>query len=160
MFIGEQAGDREDLAGRPCVGPAGQLLDRAMEQAGIDRRAVYVTNAVKHFKFAQTGTRRIHRTPDASEIQACGHWLEIERSAVRPRLTVLLGGSAARAVLGRPVTVGRERGRPIRLENGQTVFVTVHPSFLLRLPDEAAREREYAHFVRDLQAVRTLIETD
>jgi probable DNA metabolism protein len=158
MFIGEQPGDQEDTIGRPFVGPAGQMMDRAMEAAGIDRRTVYVTNAVKHFKFTPRGKRRIHQTPEVPEIQACNFWLDVERVHVRPRLLVLLGASAARAVLGRTVTIGRERGRPIRLADGQAVFVTVHPSFLLRIPDAAAKAREYEAFVGDLRAIRALIE--
>lgn len=158
MFLGEQAGDQEDTIGRPFVGPAGQMMDRAMEEAGIDRRAVYVTNAVKHFKFTLRGKRRIHQTPERPEIEACAFWLDAERSQVRPRLLVLLGATAARAVLRRPVTISRERGRPIQLEDGQTVFVTVHPSFLLRVPDAAAKAREYAAFVNDLRAIRALAE--
>ena len=157
MFVGEQAGDQEDTIGRPFVGPAGQMMDRAMEEAGIDRRTVYVTNAVKHFKFTPRGKRRIHQTPEVPEIQACGFWLDVERVHIRPRLIVLMGGSAARAVLGRPVTISRERGRPIQMPDGQTVFVTVHPSFLLRVPDAAAKAREYDAFVRDLKAIRTLM---
>jgi DNA polymerase len=160
MFVGEQPGDQEDTIGRPFVGPAGQLMDRAMEEAGIDRRTVYVTNAVKHFKFTPRGRRRIHQTPEVPEIQACTFWLDVERGHVRPRLLVLMGGSAARAVLGRPVTISRERGRPIQMADGQTVFITVHPSFLLRVPDKAAKAREYIAFVRDLKAIRTLMGPD
>ncbi len=157
MFVGEQPGDQEDTIGRPFVGPAGQMMDRAMEEAGIDRRTVYVTNAVKHFKFTQRGKRRIHQTPEVPEIQACNFWLDVERVHVRPRLLVLMGGSAARAVLGRAVTISRERGRPISLPDGQAVFVTVHPSFLLRVPDAAAKAREYQAFVRDLKAIGELM---
>jgi len=155
MLVGEQPGDQEDLAGRPFVGPAGQLLDRALAEAGINRAAVYVTNAVKHFKFEPRGRRRIHATPDAGEIAACRFWLDLERAEIRPRLTLLMGASAARAVLGRAVTISRERGRPIPLGEG-TAFVTVHPSYLLRLPDEAARQREYAAFVADLRHAASL----
>lgn len=157
MFLGEQAGDQEDVIGRPFVGPAGQMLDRAMEEAGIDRRVVYVTNVVKHFKFVLRGRRRLHQTPEAPEIQACRFWLDVERVQLRPKLLVLMGGTAARAVLGRPVTIGRERGRPFRMEDGQMAFVTVHPSFLLRVPDGEAKAREYHAFVRDLQEVRKLM---
>ncbi|MSP01058.1 MAG: DUF4130 domain-containing protein [Acetobacteraceae bacterium] len=157
MFIGEQAGDQEDTIGRPFVGPAGQLLDEAMEQAGIDRRQIYITNAVKHFKFALRGRRRIHVSPSPEEIGICRFWLDAERAALNPAVLVLLGGSAGRAVLGRPVAVTRERGRPFNLPDGGLAFLTVHPSFLLRQPDEASRAREYAAFVRDLIAVRTLI---
>jgi DNA polymerase len=160
MFVGEQPGDQEDSIGRPFVGPAGQLMDRAMEEAGIDRRTVYVTNAVKHFKFTPRGKRRIHQTPEVPEIQVCGFWLDVERAQVRPDLIVLMGASAARAVLGRPVTISRERGRPIQMPDGQTVFVTVHPSYLLRQPDAASKAREYAAFVRDLKAIRALMAAD
>lgn len=155
MFVGEQPGDQEDTIGRPFVGPAGQIMDRALEEAGIDRRTIYVTNAVKHFKFTPRGKRRIHQTPEVPEIQACSVWLNIERAHLRPRLIVLMGASAARAVLGRHVTISRERGQPISTGNGQTVFVTVHPSYLLRLPDKAAKAREYEAFVRDLRSIRT-----
>jgi probable DNA metabolism protein len=157
LFVGEQPGDQEDVIGRPFVGPAGQMMDRAMEEAGIDRRAVYVTNAVKHFKFTPRGKRRIHQTPEAPEIKACAFWLDVERTRLRPDLTVLMGATAARAVLGRQVTISRERGRPFNLPDGRAVFVTVHPSFLLRVPDPEAKAREYAAFVRDLAAVRELV---
>jgi probable DNA metabolism protein len=157
LFVGEQPGDQEDTIGRPFVGPAGQMMDRAMEEAGIDRRAVYVTNAVKHFKFTSRGKRRIHQTPEVPEIHACKFWLDVEFVHIKPRLVVLMGGSAARAVLGRAVTISRERGRPIRMADGQTVFVTVHPSYLLRVPDAAAKAREYEAFVRDLKAIQALM---
>ncbi len=162
MMVGEQPGDQEDLAGRPFVGPAGQLLDRALVEAGIDRREVYVTNAVKHFKFEPRGRRRIHAKPDLTEIAACSGWLAEERRTVRPALLVMLGATAARAVLGRTVTISRERSRPIALpdafgSNAQGL-VTVHPSYLLRLPDEDAKRREYAAFVEDLRQARTLLE--
>ncbi len=150
MLVGEQPGDQEDLAGRPFVGPAGQMLDRALVQAGITRNEVYVTNAVKHFKFEPRGKRRIHATPDRTEIQVCRFWLDQERALVRPAVTILLGASAARAVLGRAVTISRERGKPIPLEGGQ-VMVTTHPSYLLRLPDEESKEREFAAMVADLR---------
>ncbi len=158
MFVGEQAGDQEDIIGRPFVGPAGQLLDRALEEAGIDRRGAYVTNAVKHFKFAPRGTRRIHEKPVAGEIAACSVWLDQERAVLRPQLIVLLGATAAQAVLGRQVTIGRERGRPISLADGQSVFVTVHPSYLLRLPDAESKAREYRNFVADLRRAAELVQ--
>jgi probable DNA metabolism protein len=158
MFVGEQPGDQEDVIGRPFVGPAGQLMDRAMEEAGLDRRQVYVTNAVKHFKFTPRGKRRIHQTPEAPEIRACGFWLDVEKVQVRPKLLVAMGGTAARAVLGRAVSITRERGRAITLEDGQRVFVTVHPSYLLRLPDQAARASAYAAFVADLRSILALAE--
>ena len=156
MMIGEQPGDQEDLAGRPFVGPAGQILDRAMEEAGLDRRQVYVTNAVKHFKFVPRGKRRIHEKPGSTEIAACKFWLEIEREEIRPAVTVMLGATAAQAILGRAVTISRERGRPIALERNSQGFVTVHPSFLLRVPDHEAKRREYAAFVEDLRKVAAL----
>jgi DNA polymerase len=156
MFIGEQPGDQEDIIGRPFVGPAGQLLDQALEEAGIDRRQVYVANAVKHFKHIPRGTRRLHQTPEAPEVEACRFWLEAERDAVRPRLIVLLGATAARAVLGRPVTIGRERGEAFDLPDGARGFITVHPSFLLRQPDEESRARQYALFVSELRRAAAL----
>jgi DNA polymerase len=158
MFVGEQPGDQEDVIGRPFVGPAGQLLDQALEETGIDRRAIYITNAVKHFKFTPRGGRRIHQPPDAGEIEVCRFWLDLETSRLRPALIVLMGGSAARAVLGRPVTVTRERGRAFRLQDGTPAMITVHPSYLLRIPDGDAKAREYAAFVRDLRLARSLAE--
>jgi len=157
MLVGEQPGDQEDLQGRPFVGPAGRLLDQALAEAGLDRAALYVTNAVKHFKYVQRGKRRLHQPPDRSEIAACRFWLGIERDVVRPRLTVLLGASAAHAVLGRTVTIGRERGRRLELPDGGAAFVTVHPSYVLRLPDEDSKAREYAAFVGDLRAAAALV---
>jgi DNA polymerase len=154
MLVGEQPGDQEDLAGRPFVGPAGQMLDRALAQAGIDRSAVYVTNAVKHFKFEPRGKRRIHATPDRTEIEVCRFWLDQERALVKPAVTILLGASAARAVLGRAVTISRERGRPIALAGGQ-VMVTTHPSYLLRLPDAGSQAREFSAMVEDLRLANT-----
>ena len=156
MMIGEQPGDQEDLAGRPFVGPAGQLLDRAMAEAGLDRRVIYMTNSVKHFKFVPRGKRRIHEKPGTPEIAACKVWLELERAEVKPAVTVMLGATAARAVLGRAVTIMRERGRPMPLDGNTQGFITVHPSFLLRLPDEDAKAREYAAFVADLRQVAAL----
>jgi uracil-DNA glycosylase len=157
IFVGEQPGDQEDVIGRPFVGPAGQIMDRAMEEAGIDRRTVYITNAVKHFKFEPRGKRRIHKTPETPEIQACRFWLDVELVRLRPKLVVAMGGTAARAVLGRAVTITRERGRPIELPDGQAAFVTVHPSFLLRVPDEDAKAREYRAFVADLRKIVELV---
>ncbi len=157
MFVGEQPGDQEDLAGRPFIGPAGQLFDRALAEAGIDRTTVYVTNSVKHFKFEPRGRRRIHVKPGVAEINACNAWLQAERAAIRPALTVALGATAARAVLGRTVTIGRERSRPIALDGNAQAFITVHPSYLLRLPDEDAKAREYAAFVEDLRHAASLL---
>ncbi|KQS02138.1 DNA polymerase [Sphingomonas sp. Leaf357] len=152
MFVGEQPGDQEDLAGRPFVGPAGQVFDRAIAEAGIDRAQVYVTNAVKHFKFEQRGKRRIHAKPGAGEITACRWWVDQERMLIKPQVTVALGATAARSLLGRVVTIGKERGRALELpDGGGEAWITVHPSFLLRLPDEVARAEEYARFVEDLR---------
>jgi DNA polymerase len=153
MIVGEQPGDQEDIAGRPFVGPAGQLLDEYMQAAGIDLSSAYVTNAVKHFKFAWKGKHRLHQSPGAKEIDTCRWWLEAERALVQPRLVLALGASAARGLLGRTVSVTRERGRAIRLDDGAELWVTVHPSYLLRL-DGAAREEQAALFADDLAAVR------
>ena len=158
MFVGEQPGDQEDLAGRPFVGPAGQMFNRALAEAGIERNSAYVTNAVKHFKFEPRGKRRIHSKPDAGDIAACKFWLDLERREVKPAVTVLLGATAARAVLGRAVTISRERSRPIALDGNSQVLVTVHPSFLLRIPDEDTKQREYAAFVADLIQAKSLLE--
>ncbi|MBB4085465.1 UdgX family uracil-DNA binding protein [Sphingomonas carotinifaciens] len=151
MFVGEQPGDQEDLAGRPFVGPAGQLFDRALAQAGVDRTRAYVTNAVKHFKFEPRGKRRIHAKPNTGEIDACRWWIEQEQMLIQPKVTVALGATAARSLFGRTMTISRERGRAQTLADGGTAFITVHPSYLLRLPDPAAAEAEYARFVEDLK---------
>lgn len=151
MLIGEQPGDAEDLRGRPFVGPAGRLLDEALSAAGYDREALYVTNAVKHFKHELRGKRRIHKSPDASEIEACRWWLEAERRLVAPRTIIALGGSAARAVLGRPVSILKERG-PAGEIDGAKIFLTVHPSYLLRIPDPGPKAEATAAFVADLKA--------
>jgi DNA polymerase len=158
MFVGEQPGDQEDLAGRPFVGPAGQLFDAALEKAGIDRSAVYVTNAVKHFKFVQRGKRRIHNKPDGGEIEACRWWLSHERELIRPPVTVALGATAARALLEKAVTISRVRGAPVKLADGGECWVTVHPSFLLRIPEEDRRQEERALFVRDLKRIKARAE--
>lgn len=155
MVVGEQAGDQEDLAGRPFVGPAGQLLDRALAEAGLDRSKLYVTNAVKHFKFTVTGKRRIHATPNVSEVQACRWWLEREIAEIAPGVTVMLGATAGRAVLGRAVAVMKERGKPIALAHG-VGLLTVHPSYLLRVPDPDLKKQEYARFVDDLRVAAEL----
>ncbi|MBX9882923.1 MAG: UdgX family uracil-DNA binding protein [Sphingomonas sp.] len=158
MFVGEQPGDQEDLAGRPFVGLAGQLFDRALAEAGVDRARAYVTNAVKHFKFEPRGKRRIHAKPDTGEIEACRWWIEQERLLLRPKVTVMLGATAARSLLGRAVTIGRERGRAFELAEGGTGWITVHPSFLLRIEDRARAEEEYTRFVADLRAAAGLLE--
>jgi DNA polymerase len=154
VFVGEQPGDQEDLDGRPFVGPAGQLFDAALEKAGIDRSTVYVTNAVKHFKFVQRGKRRIHNKPDAGEITACRWWLEQERALIRPPVTAALGATAARSLVGKTVTIGKVRGAPLSLEDGGECWVTVHPSFLLRIPEQDRRREERARFVRDLKRIK------
>jgi DNA polymerase len=152
MFVGEQPGDQEDLAGRPFVGPAGRLFDRALGELGIDRGAVYVTNAVKHFKYEPRGKRRLHRNPDAGEIDICRSWLDAERELVAPALTVALGASAARAVLGRTVRIGAERGRIVEMGGARAVLVTVHPAAILRqAPGEA--EPAYRRWLEDLRLV-------
>ncbi len=151
MFVGEQPGDKEDLAGRPFVGPAGQLFDRALAEAGVNRGQVYVTNAVKHFKFEPRGKRRLHKTPDTPEIDACRWWLAQEMRVVRPRLVMALGGTAVRALFGRAMPIGRNRGRDLVLADGTPAAVTVHPSYLLRLPEPESRAREYGRFVADLR---------
>jgi DNA polymerase len=154
MFVGEQPGDQEDIAGRPFVGPAGAVFDEALEKAGIDRSTVYVTNAVKHFKFVQKGKRRIHNKPDAGEISACRWWISHERELIRPPVTVALGATAARSLIGKTVTIGKVRGEPLQLEDGSECWVTVHPSSLLRMPDPEARREGRVLFVRDLKLVR------
>jgi uracil-DNA glycosylase len=158
LFVGEQPGDQEDVTGRPFVGPAGAILDAALEQAGIDRASVYVTNAVKHFKFVQRGKRRIHNKPDAGEIEACRWWIEHEREIIRPAITVALGATAARSLLGKIVTISQVRGTPLQLESGGECWVTVHPSFLLRIPEEDRKREQKALFLRDLKRIKARAE--
>ena len=159
MIVGEQPGDQEDIAGRPFVGPAGQLLDQHLTSAGIDRAQAYVTNAVKHFKFTQKGKHRLHQSPAAKEIDTCRWWLEAERALVRPRIVLALGASAARGLLGRTVSVAKARGGPIALDDGAELWVTVHPSYLLRLEGQA-RAEQTALFAADLARVRERLEAD
>jgi len=154
LFVGEQPGDQEDLAGRPFVGPAGQLFDRALAEAGIDRARTYVTNAVKHFKFQQRGKRRLHSKPDGGEINACRWWLEQELALIRPPLTVALGATAARSLFGKVMTIASLRGEPHLLADGSECWVTVHPSSILRAPDEQARQEAHDQFVADLTRIR------
>ena len=154
MFVGEQPGDQEDLAGQPFVGPAGKLLDKALAQAGIDRASVYVTNVVKHFKWEPRGKRRIHKKPSASEISACRPWLDTEIQLVKPRAIVCLGATAAQALLGRQFKVTARRGTFIASALAPLVMATVHPSSLLRAPDEDTRRRETERFVDDLRTVK------
>ena len=157
MIVGEQPGDQEDLAGRPFIGPAGQVLDAALAEAGIDRDDAYVTNAVKHFKHEPRGKRRIHKTPLVSEVSACRWWLDAERRLVKPKVIVTLGATAALSVLNRKVAVTLERGMALPQPDASLVFMTVHPSWLLRLPDERARITEKRRFVEDLRRARALL---
>ena len=154
MFVGEQPGDQEDLAGRPFVGPAGALFDVALEKAGIDRSTVYVTNAVKHFKFVLRGKRRIHNKPDAGEITACRWWIEHERELIRPPITVALGATAARSLMSKVVTISKVRGEPLTLSDGSECWVTAHPSSILRAPNEEARKEGKRLFLRDLKLIK------
>ena len=161
MLVGEQPGDKEDLAGKPFVGPAGQMLNRALEEAGIDRDNVYVTNAVKHFKFVPRGKIRLHQKPNTPEIRACRQWYERELAAVRPALVVAMGATAAQSVFGKITQIGKNRGRLIDLAEAGAdtkALVTVHPSYLLRLPDEDAKAREYANFVKDLKLAASFLQ--
>jgi len=151
VLVGEQPGDKEDLAGKPFVGPAGLMLDRALKEAGIDRKKVYVTNAVKHFKFVPRGKIRLHQKPTTPEIKACRQWYERELASIRPALVVAMGATAAQSVFGRMTPINKNRGRLIDLEDGIQALVTVHPSYLLRQPDAEAKAREYARFVGDLK---------
>ncbi len=153
MFVGEQPGDQEDLAGKPFVGPAGQMFDKALAEAGVDRARAYVTNAVKHFKFEQRGKRRIHSKPGAGEIEACRWWIEQERDIVKPQVTVALGATAARSLFGKVMAIGKSRGVPMELPGGGEAWITIHPSFLLRIEDRVAAAEEYARFVEDLRTV-------
>ena len=158
MFVGEQPGDQEDLAGRPFVGPAGQIFDEALEKAGVDRARVYVTNAVKHFKYEQRGKRRIHSKPNPGEIRACRWWYEQERALIRPAVTMALGATAARQMLGKAVTIGAARGQAHGLEDGSEGWVTIHPSFLLRIRDKADAEAEFGRFIEDLKRAKKRME--
>jgi DNA polymerase len=157
MMVGEQPGDKEDLAGHPFVGPAGALLDRALHDAGIDRADVYITNAVKHFKFEERGKRRIHKKPRASEVQACNPWLEAEMSVLKPAVIVCLGATAAQAVLGRNYRLTKERGKFVEHRWAPKVTATTHPSAILRTPDEATRHAAYEQLVADLKKVRSVL---
>lgn len=151
MLVGEQPGDREDLAGRPFVGPAGKVLDQALEEAGIDRSDVYVTNAVKHFKWEARGKRRLHKRPDAAEVSACRPWLDKEIELVSPKMVVCLGATAAQALLGRTFRVTKQRGEVFPQPGGHVITATVHPSSILRAPDPTTRQAEMAAFVEDLR---------
>lgn len=157
MFVGEQPGDQEDIAGKPFVGPAGAMFDAVLDDAGLAREKAYVTNAVKHFKFEPRGKRRIHAKPNAGEVQACRWWLEHELALVGPRLVVALGATAALALLGRAVAVTKERGKVIEREDGLRVFLTIHPSYILRIRDPADKEAERGRFLSDMKAVKRLL---
>jgi uracil-DNA glycosylase len=154
MFVGEQPGDQEDKEGRPFVGPAGRMLDRALDEVGIDRSLVYVTNAVKHFKWQPRGKRRIHQKPNWAELAACRPWLDAELEVVQPRVLVLLGATAAQALLGRQFRVTKQRGELVESQLAEYVTATIHPSAILRAED---RDAEYAGFVSDLQKVARLL---
>jgi DNA polymerase len=158
VFVGEQPGDQEDLVGRPFVGPAGAVFDAALEKAGIERSTVYVTNAVKHFKFVLRGKRRIHNKPDAGEITGCRWWIDHERALIKPAVTVALGATAARSLVGKIVTISKVRGEPLTLADGSECWVTVHPSSILRAPDEAARREGKRLFLRDLKRIKARAE--
>jgi uracil-DNA glycosylase len=158
MFVGEQPGDREDREGRPFVGPAGLLLDKALVEAGLDRKRIYVTNAVKHFKFEQRGKRRLHKRPNASEIKICRRWLFDEIEAISPRLIVALGATAAHGLTGRAIAVQSNRGSVLTVDKGLRVFMTIHPSALLRLQDEEERRSGYQSFVNDLRSIERLLD--
>ena len=157
ILVGEQPGDKEDLAGHPFVGPAGQMLDRALKEAGVNRDKVYVTNAVKHFKFVARGKIRLHQKPNTSEIKACRPWYQRELAAIKPDLVVAMGATAAQSVFGKITPINKNRGRLIDLDETIKALVTVHPSYLLRLPDADARTREYQRFVDDLRIAADLL---
>lgn len=158
IFVGEQPGDREDREGRPFVGPAGALLDAALAEAGVDRKRVYVTNAVKHFKFEPRGKRRLHKRPNVSEIRICRRWLFEEIDAINPRLVVALGGTAAQALTGRAIPVQSNRGSVLIADNGLRVLITNHPSALLRLQDLEEKRSGYMSFVNDLRSINKLLD--
>jgi uracil-DNA glycosylase family protein len=155
MLVGEQPGDKEDLAGKPFVGPAGRVLDRALHDAGIAREDTFVTNAVKHFKHEMRGKRRLHKRPNNAEIERCRIWLDDERKLVKPKAIVALGVTAARGLTGKTVTISKLRGKPLALADGTALFVTVHPSALLRIEDENDKRAAYRMFVADLKAAAT-----
>jgi DNA polymerase len=156
VFVGEQPGDREDREGHPFVGPAGLMFDKALAEAGIDRKRAYVTNAVKHFKFEPRGKLRLHKKPNASEINVCKRWLLAEIDILKPRLLVALGATAAQSLVGKAVPVGRNRGAVIEIENARRAFITIHPSSLLRMPEPVDRQAAYAGFVADLRKIGEL----
>jgi DNA polymerase len=154
MMVGEQPGDKEDLAGKPFVGPAGRVLDQAIVEAGIDRKAVFVTNAVKHFKFEPRGKRRLHKKPNAHEIDRCHWWLDIEKALVKPQIVVALGATALRSIAGKPLSISKVRGRFLPMRTGGRFIATIHPSYLLRIRDEADKREQFEMFVEDLALCR------
>ncbi|MBA3449455.1 MAG: UdgX family uracil-DNA binding protein [Pseudaminobacter sp.] len=157
IFVGEQPGDREDIAGKPFVGPAGKVFDDILDQAGVDRSVTYVTNAVKHFKFEPRGKRRIHSKPNAGEIQACRWWLDKELALIKPELVVALGATAAQSLLGKVVPITKMRGDLVEREDGVRIFLTIHPSYILRIRDSADKDAERARFLADMKAVKRLM---
>jgi uracil-DNA glycosylase len=157
MLVGEQPGDKEDLAGLPFVGPAGQVLNKALEEAEVERGTVYVTNAVKHFKFLLRGKFRLHQKPATPEIRACRPWFERELELVQPRLVVAMGATAAQSVFGKAMPIGRNRGRVMEMLGGRSAIITVHPSYLLRIPEPDRKEEEYRRFVEDLRLARKTV---
>ena len=157
LFVGEQPGDEEDKQGRPFVGPAGRLFDRALADAGVDRRAAYVTNAVKHFRFEERGKRRIHKAPNRAQVSACKPWLDAEIQLIRPKLIVCLGRTAALSVFDKEVKLADWRGRILSRDEAGSLMVTIHPSFLLRLNEESGREAEYRRFVGELNAAQDYV---
>ncbi len=158
MLVGEQPGNDEDLNGHPFVGPAGRVLDKALAEAGIDRREVFVTNAVKHFKHEMRGKRRLHKRPDPGEVEACRWWYQIERDLVKPKLIVALGATAARQVLQRVIKINKVRGRVLGIAGGGRALVTIHPSYLLRLQNGQDKRAEYARFLADLEVTKTFLD--
>ena len=158
MMVGEQPGDKEDLEGRPFVGPAGRMLDRAIAEAGLDRRKIFVTNAVKHFKFEQRGKRRLHKKPNAYEIDRCNWWQEQELRIVKPELVVALGATALRSLTGKPTAIVKLRGRVVPLADGTPLIATIHQSYLLRIQDDNDKAAEYGRFINDLRLCAKLLE--
>ncbi|CCV03573.1 Phage SPO1 DNA polymerase-related protein [Mesorhizobium metallidurans STM 2683] len=157
VFVGEQPGDQEDLAGQPFVGPAGKLFDAILDDAGVKRQKIYVTNAVKHFKFEPRGKRRLHSKPNAGEVQACRWWLDRELGLIKPSLVVALGATAAQSLLGKAVPVTKMRGEVMQREDGLRVFITIHPSFILRIREPTDKEAERERFLQDMKLVKRLM---
>jgi DNA polymerase len=154
MMVGEQPGDKEDLAGSPFVGPAGRVLDEAVAEAGLDRKAIFVTNAVKHFKFEPHGKRRLHKRPNAYEIERCHWWLDIEKALIKPEIVVALGATALRSIAGKPLAISKVRGRFMAMQSGGRFLATIHPSYLLRIRDKDDKHKQFRMFVEDLALCR------